>query len=99
MCPVIVCFRPAKATISPAVACLMSSLLLACISSILPILSSLSLEEFKIEVPAFKVPEYILIKVSEPTKGSFATLNARAEKFSFSLNFIVTFSSDPTFVP
>ena len=39
------------------------------------------------DVPAFKVPEYILIKVSEPTKGSLATLNAKAEKLSSCLKF------------
>ena len=59
----------------------------------------MSLDEFKIEVPALSVPEYILINVSDPTNGSFATLKANAEKFSFSSNFIVTFSSDPTLVP
>ena len=39
------------------------------------------------------------MNVKEPTNGSLATLNANAENFSFSSNFIVTFSSDPTFVP
>ena len=39
------------------------------------------------------------MNVKDPTKGSFATLNARAEKFSFSSNFISTFSSEPTLVP
>ena len=42
--PVIVFFSPAKATISPAFASLISSLELACISNILPTLSSLSLD-------------------------------------------------------
>ena len=39
--PVVVSFNPTKATISPAYASLISSLELACISSILPILSFL----------------------------------------------------------
>ena len=58
----------------------------------------LSFDEFNTEVPAFNVPEYILIKVRDPTNGSLATLKARAEKFSFSSNFIVTLSSEPTLV-
>ena len=99
MCPVIVCFSPAKATMSPALADLISSRLFACIKSILPILSSLSLDEFRTEVPALSVPEYILIKVNDPTKGSLATLNAKAENFSLASNFIVIFSSVPILVP
>ena len=42
--PVIVYFKPASATISPALASLISSLELACIKSIRPTLSSLSLD-------------------------------------------------------
>ena len=42
---VIVCFNPAKATISPVVASFISSLLLACIKSILPTLSDFSFDE------------------------------------------------------
>ena len=45
VCPVIVFFKPAKATISPALASFMSSLELACIKSILPTRSSFSLDE------------------------------------------------------
>ena len=44
VCPVIVFFKPAKATMSPALASLISSLELACIKSILPTLSSLSFD-------------------------------------------------------
>ena len=57
VCPVIVCFSPAKATISPVVASFMSSLLFACINNILPTLSVFSFEELYTEVPAFILPE------------------------------------------
>ena len=57
VCPVIVCLRPANATMSPVDAVLISSLSFACISNILPILSSLSLVVFITPVPAFNVPE------------------------------------------
>ena len=43
--PVIVYFNPANATISPVEASLISSRLFACIKSILPILSTFSLDE------------------------------------------------------
>ena len=59
----------------------------------------ISLDEFRTEVPALSVPEYILIKVNDPTKGSLATLNAKAENFSLASNFIVIFSSVPILVP
>ena len=39
-------------------------------------------------LPDFKVPEYILTNVNEPTNGSLATLNAKPEKGSLSANFI-----------
>ena len=39
------------------------------------------------------------INVSDPTNGSFATLNANAENGALSSNFISTSSSEPTFVP
>ena len=57
VCPVIVCFKPARATMSPVDAVLISSLSFACIRSILPTLSSLSLLVFITPVAAFKVPE------------------------------------------
>ena len=52
-----------------------------------------------IPVAAFKVPEYILIKVKVPTKGSVATLNARAEKGSLSSNFLSISSVELGLVP
>ena len=39
------------------------------------------------------------MKVSEPTKGSFATLNANAEKGALSSNFISISSSEFGFNP
>ena len=38
------------------------------------------------------------MNVSEPTKGSLATLKAKAEKGSLSSNFISNFSSEFSFV-
>ena len=57
VCPVTVCFKPAKATISPVLASFISSLSLACINSILPILSSLSVDELSTPVPETNFPE------------------------------------------
>ena len=48
---------------------------------------------------AFSVPEYILINVKVPTKGSVATLNANAEKGSLSLNFLSISSLESGLVP
>jgi len=50
-------------------------------------------------VPDFNVPEYILIKVKVPTKGSVATLKANAEKDSLSLNFLSISSLESGLVP
>ena len=50
-------------------------------------------------MPDLTVPEYILINVKLPTKGSLATLNAKAENGALSSNFISTSSSDPGLVP
>ena len=50
-------------------------------------------------MPDFNVPEYILIKVKVPTKGSVATLNARAENGSLSSNFLSISSFELGFVP
>ena len=57
VCPVMVFFKPASDTISPALASLMSSRELACINNILPTLSSFSFEELYTAVPVFIVPE------------------------------------------
>ena len=54
--PVVVSFMPAMATMSPAKASLMSSRLLACISSMRPIFSFLSLTELS-TVPFSSLPE------------------------------------------
>ena len=50
-------------------------------------------DEFNTPVPAFNLPEYTLIKVSDPTNGSFATLNAKALKGSESSNFLTIFGT------
>ena len=55
--PVVTSFNPTKATISPAPASLISSLLLACIKSILPILSFLPPVEFNTLSLVETVPE------------------------------------------
>ena len=57
VCPVIVCFKPASATISPVDADLISSLSLACINNILPTRSSFPVLLFITPVPEFNVPE------------------------------------------
>jgi hypothetical protein len=55
--PVVTSFKPTNATISPALASLISSLLLACIKSILPILSFFPPVEFKTLSLVETVPE------------------------------------------
>ena len=55
--PVRVSLRPASATMSPAKASLMSSRLFACISSMRPMRSFLSLVEFSTVVPDSILPE------------------------------------------
>ena len=50
-------------------------------------------------VAVFNVPEYILINVKVPTKGSVATLNAKAEKNSLSSNFLSISSLESGLVP
>ena len=45
------------------------------------------------------MPEYILINVRVPTKGSVATLNAKAEKDSLSSNFLSISSLESGLVP
>ena len=45
------------------------------------------------------MPEYILINVKVPTKGSVATLNAKAEKDSLSSNFLSISSLESGLVP
>ena len=57
VCPVIVFLRPANATMSPALALLISSLLLACINNIRPILSSFPVVALSTPVPVDNVPE------------------------------------------
>ena len=64
-----------------------------------PILSLSPLTEFKIVEPVSNLPEYILANVSEPTKGSLATLNANAEKGSSSDAFLTSSSSFPGMLP
>ena len=58
-----------------------------------------TVEELNTAGPVFIVPEYTLINVNDPTKGSLATLNASAEKAALSSNFIKTSSSLPSLVP
>ena len=55
--PVVVVLRPAIATMSPARASLMSSRLLACISSMRPMRSRLPLTVFMTEEPPSRTPE------------------------------------------
>ena len=55
--PVVVCFRPMTAQMSPALTSLMSSRELACICMSRPIFSLRSLVELLTAVPAWSVPE------------------------------------------
>ena len=82
--PVVVSFIPARATMSPAKASSISSLLFECIIIILPTRSFFPFVEFNKESPFLIDPEYILKKVNDPTKGSFIILKARPEKGSLS---------------
>jgi len=82
--PVVVFFKPTAAAISPEYATGISSLWLACIRRILPILSFWSLTELRQGVPAAILPEYTRKKQILPTNGSVAILNARAENGSSS---------------
>ena len=86
--PVVTSFKPTNATISPALASLISSLLLACMSNILPILSFFPEVEFKTLSFVETVPEYTLAKVKLPTKGSVIILNAKALNGSLSSHFL-----------
>jgi len=76
--PVVTSFNPTAAAISPAYTFSISSLWFECICRILPILSFLSLLEFKTVDPVSNVPEYTLKKHNFPTNGSVAILNAKA---------------------
>uniref|UniRef100_A0A0A9IEM7 Translation elongation factor G, putative n=1 Tax=Arundo donax TaxID=35708 RepID=A0A0A9IEM7_ARUDO len=91
--PVIVSFRPASATMSPVIATVISSLLFACISRSLPILSFLSLLELRTYEPAINFPEYMRTNVSDPTNGSVMILNANPENGSSSLGALSRTSS------
>ena len=84
--PVVTFFSPIHAAMSPALTSLISSLLLECICTILPILSFSSLTVFTTPSPWLRTPEYTLINVKFPTKGSVAILKASAEKGSSSLD-------------
>ena len=59
-----------------------------------PDLNKISVDELYTAVPDCNFPEYIRIKVNEPTNGSFATLKAKAENGSLSSNFICSLSSE-----
>ena len=82
--PVVISFRPMHAAISPALTSLISSRLLECICTILPTLSFFERVVFITLSPTLRTPEYTLINVNVPTKGSVAILNASAEKGSSS---------------
>ena len=65
--PVVECFRPTTATMSPVYAASLSSRWFACIWRIRPIRSLRSFVEFRTWVPAFNTPEYTRRYVSRPT--------------------------------
>ena len=78
--PVVVSFNPTAAAISPQYTCSISSLLLACIWSILPILSFLPFVELRTVAPFSTKPAYTLKNVNLPTNGSVITLKASDAK-------------------
>ncbi len=80
--PVVVCFRPTTAAISPAPISSRSSRWFACICRMRPIRSALPVVVFRTRSPCFICPEYTRMYVSFPTYGSDMTLNASAENGS-----------------
>mmetsp|Transcript_44182 Transcript_44182/g.51781 ORF Transcript_44182/g.51781 Transcript_44182/m.51781 type:complete len:260 (-) Transcript_44182:607-1386(-) len=97
--PVVVSLRPTSAIISPATADFTSMRSFACICTMRPTRSVFPLTELYTIVPAFKTPEYTLVKVNEPTNGSVAILKARAEKGSASLDFLFIVSVPSSEIP
>ena len=97
--PVVTCFKPTSAITSPEWATLISSLLLACIKSILPIDSFLFEVEFKTLSLELIVPEYIRTNVKLPTNGSVIILNARALNGSLSSHFLESSVSSDKLIP
>ena len=97
--PVVVSFKPQRASISPARASFTSSRLLACISNMRPTRSRLPLTEFMIVLPLSRVPEYTRTNVNDPTKGSVITLKARAENGSASSLLRIISASFAGFLP